>query len=69
MNGREFHGYTIYIKDGPSKFYLRDWIVSDNGVNLTFAMQKQYAMTFSKLRIAAKYRERMMEMGYFPHIE
>ena len=65
------HGirYRIYIADGGTKFYLRDWVVSDDLDNLVFDVDRRYAMLFMKFDIAMKYREKMIIMNYHPHIE
>jgi len=69
MNTIDSHRFVIYITEGPTRFYLRDWIVSDRDVNLTFATMRRYAMTFPSLKVASHYRLKMLEMGYHPHIE
>ena len=69
MNTSDSHRFVIYITEEPTRFYLRDLIISDNGVNLTFATMKRYAMTFPSLKVASNYRKKMLDMGYHPHIE
>ena len=61
--------YRIYISDGGTKFYLRDWIASDQRDNLVFDGDTRSSMKFKKLATAVRYRERMEALGYHPHIE
>lgn len=61
--------YRIYISDGLTKFYLRDWIVTDHRDNLVFDVDRHYSMKFKSMETAMKYRERMILLNYHPHIE
>ena len=61
--------FRIYISDGGTKFYLRDWIICDQRDNLLFDVDVRYAMKFRDWNAAMKYRERMILLNYHPHIE
>ena len=61
--------YRIYISDGGTKFYLRDWIICDQFDNLIFDVDRHYAMVFKTWDAAMRYRERMILLNYHPHIE
>jgi hypothetical protein len=61
--------FRIFISDGRTKFYLRDWIVYDKHDNLVFDAERQFAMIFKNWNMAMKYRERMILLDYHPHIE
>lgn len=61
--------YRIYISDGTTKFYLRDWIVCDERDNLVFDTELRYSMKFKKWGAAMGYRDKMVQLGYHPHIE
>lgn len=61
--------YRIYIADGGTKFYLRDWIICDERDNLVFDAERRNAMKFRKWEAAMKYRERMILLDYHPNIE
>jgi len=60
--------YLIYIADGGTKFFLRDIIVHEKREHYFFDVDCRYAMKFHKWEKAAKYRERMIRDGYYPHI-
>ena len=61
--------YRIYISDGTTKFYLRDWIVCDERDNMVFDTELRYSMKFKKWDAAMRYRDKMVQLGYHPHIE
>lgn len=61
--------YRIYISDGGTRFYLRDWMICDKRDNLIFDVDRRYAMRFKSWDVAMKYREKMVNLGYHPHIE
>lgn len=61
--------YRIYISDGNTRYYLRDWIVCDKYDNLVFDAELHFAMKFRKWNTAMQYREKMVRLGYHPHIE
>lgn len=59
----------IYIQDGNSKFYFVDLTVADDMEHPVFAAERAFAMTFPTACKAMAYRERLIAMGYHPHIE
>ena len=61
--------YRIYISDGGTKYYLRDWIICDEFNNLIFDVDRNRAMMFKSWDAVIRYREKMVGLDYHPHIE
>ena len=61
--------YRIYIRENGVRYYLCDWIIYDKKDHLRFDTECRYAMTFDRWAIAMRYRDRMVSLGYDPHIE
>ena len=61
--------YRIYIQEGRSRFYLRDWIVCDGNDNLIFHSDWRYAMRFQKWHVVRWYQKKMVELGYKPFVD
>lgn len=61
--------YRIYISDGDTKYYLRDWIICDEFNNLIFDVDRNRAMMFKSWDAVMRYREKMVGLDYHPHIE
>ena len=61
--------YRIYIQDRDVRLYLMDWIVSIGIDHPQFTTKYDYAMAFKKLDIAMKYHDRLVSLGYEPHIK
>jgi len=61
--------YRIYISDGGTRFYLRDIVAHEKREHYFFDTDSRYAMWHRSFDTAMKYRERMVDAGYHPHIE
>ena len=53
--------YRIYISDGGTKYYLRDWIIFD--------VDRNRAMKFKSWDAVMRFRDKMIGLDYHPHIE
>ena len=61
--------YRIYISDGSTKYYLRDWIICDAFNNLIFDVDRNSAMKFKSWDAVMRFRDKMIGLDYHPHIE
>ena len=61
--------YRIYIQDGNTRFYLRDWIACDDNDHLVFDVDRRYAMRFKRWHTVKWYQRKMVAMGYTPFVD
>lgn len=61
--------YRIYIIDMGQVLWLWDWIVHEEMDHPAFTVVEPSAMKFERFRDAQRYRDRLVSLGYFPHIK
>ena len=60
--------WLIYIDDSRGKYWLHDIIASDRDLHPVFVTTRKLAMKMRDFDAAMGWREKLVKIGYAPHI-
>ena len=61
--------YAIFCGDRTGKYWLRDLICDNAGMHPVFTTDMRYVMVFKDFDTARKWRDKLVQLSYAPHID